>query len=89
MNMPTSHPSGYPCRYFGNPSDAFHKMGRRPGNDRSRRCGRAGTRDNVRLPVHGSCSALLVREDADDVSPPLDLFVEPFERVVMCNLVRC
>jgi hypothetical protein len=37
MNMPTSHPSGYPCRYFGNPSDAFHKMGRRPGNDRSRR----------------------------------------------------
>jgi len=37
----------------------------------------------------GKRSALLVREDADDVSPPLDLFVEPFERVVMCNLVRC
>src|SRR5205809_7567657 len=25
MNMPTSHPSGYPCRYFGNPPMPFSK----------------------------------------------------------------
>ena len=32
---------------------------------------------------------LLVWEDADDIGPPLDLFVEAFNGLVECNLVRC
>ena len=31
----------------------------------------------------------LVGEDADDIGAPLDLFVQPLQRVVLCSLVRC
>ena len=31
----------------------------------------------------------LVGKDADDIGAPLDLFVEAFQRIGECNLVRC
>ena len=34
-------------------------------------------------------NAGLVREDADDIGPPLDLFVQPLKGLVLCSLVRC
>jgi site-specific DNA recombinase len=31
----------------------------------------------------------LIGKDADDIGPPFDLFVQPFQGLVLCSLVRC
>ena len=33
--------------------------------------------------------ACLIGEDADDIGPPFDLAIQPFEGLVECSLARC